>query len=206
MIAPAKPASNNEPEALIREAHARQLRRRLLAAAGVAIAAALVIGIYALTTSGTVAKTMGGSGGPSGVPLCRSSQLAAQVEWPARWLGSGWVLLTNTSRSSCSLPPGAPRAWITWGGTLMATHEVHRLDLFPSEWAPLRTAHLLRPGRKAFVTFAWLNWCGHSYRRLMRGHLGFGRAAVSFNLGAHPPYQTCGSPSIVQASRPFLVR
>ena len=41
MIAPPRPPSHDELEALIKEARARQLRRRLLGAAGVAIAAAL---------------------------------------------------------------------------------------------------------------------------------------------------------------------
>ena len=49
MIAPPKPPSHDELEALIKEARARQLRRRLIGAAGVAIASALALGIYGLT-------------------------------------------------------------------------------------------------------------------------------------------------------------
>jgi hypothetical protein len=208
MIAPPQPPSYDELEALFREARRRQLRRRLLAAAAVAVVVAAGLAIYALTLGGSPGPTTEDARGPGGVPLCRSSQLAAQVEWPAGETPDGWVLLTNTSGSPCSLAPGVPRVSITWGGKLMATHEVHRLGLHPSEWTPLRTAHVLRHGPKAWVTFAWLNWCGrrHSYRRLMRGHLRFGRAVVSFDVGAHPPYQTCSSPSTVQVSRPLLVR
>jgi hypothetical protein len=49
MIAPPKPPSQDELEALIKEARARQLRRRLLGAAGIAIAAAVGLSVYALT-------------------------------------------------------------------------------------------------------------------------------------------------------------
>jgi hypothetical protein len=52
MIAPPKPPSH-ELEALIKEARARQLRRRLLGAAGIAIAAALALSAYALSTRPT---------------------------------------------------------------------------------------------------------------------------------------------------------
>jgi hypothetical protein len=47
MIAPPRPPSHDELEALIKEARARQLRRRLLGAASIATAAAAGLGIYA---------------------------------------------------------------------------------------------------------------------------------------------------------------
>jgi hypothetical protein len=53
MLAPPRPPSHDELEALIKEARARQLRRRLLGAAGVAIVAAVGLGIYALTAGPT---------------------------------------------------------------------------------------------------------------------------------------------------------
>ena len=53
MIAPPRPPSHDELEALIKEARARQLRRRLLGAAGVAIAAAFALGAYALASGPT---------------------------------------------------------------------------------------------------------------------------------------------------------
>lgn len=206
MIAPPRPPSQDEPEALIKEARARQLRRRILGAAGVAIAAGLALGIYALAGGFGHASPAGSGQRPAAAPPCRSSQLTALMQWPYGETPDGWVLLTNTSRSSCSLPAGVPRAWITWGGKRLATHEVLRLGLHPSQWTPLRTAPVLRQGQQAFVTFAWLNWCNNPYRRLQTGHLRFGKAVVSFDVGAHPAYQTCGSPSIVQVSRPLLVR
>jgi hypothetical protein len=64
MIAPPKPPSHDELEALIKEARARQRRRRLLGAAGIATAAAAVLGAYALTAGPTprMSATPGGQG------------------------------------------------------------------------------------------------------------------------------------------------
>ncbi len=47
MIAPPKPPAQDELEALIKEARERQLQRRLLGAAAIAIGAAIALGIYA---------------------------------------------------------------------------------------------------------------------------------------------------------------
>ena len=70
MIAPPKPPAHDELELLIKEARERQLRRRLLGAAAVAIAAAIGLGAYALAagptqrtdaTSGARPRAAGGS-------------------------------------------------------------------------------------------------------------------------------------------------
>jgi hypothetical protein len=53
MIATPRPPSNDQLEALIREARERQLRRRLLGAASVAIVAAIGLGAYALSAGPT---------------------------------------------------------------------------------------------------------------------------------------------------------
>jgi hypothetical protein len=52
MIAPPKPPSHDGLEALIKEARERQRHRRLLAVAGVAIAAALGLSMYAFVSAG----------------------------------------------------------------------------------------------------------------------------------------------------------
>jgi hypothetical protein len=62
MIAPPRPPSHDELEALIKEARERQLRRRLLGAAGVAVAAAIGLGAYALA-AGPTQRTGANSGG-----------------------------------------------------------------------------------------------------------------------------------------------
>jgi Domain of unknown function (DUF4232) len=64
MIAPPRPPSRDDLEALIKEARARHLRRRLLGATGVAIAGALGIGIYAIATSGAQRAATASGGQP----------------------------------------------------------------------------------------------------------------------------------------------
>ena len=95
MIAPPKPPAHDELEALIKEARQRQLRRRLLGAAGVAVAAAIALGIYAFTIGGAQPKHAELRRSPSGVPLCRSSQISVSI--PGL---SGVIEQERTARSS----------------------------------------------------------------------------------------------------------
>src|SRR5437763_177586 len=64
MIAPPRSPSPVEIEALIKEARERQLRRRLVAAAGIAVAAALGLGVYAVAIGGTEQTDRGSGGRP----------------------------------------------------------------------------------------------------------------------------------------------
>jgi Protein of unknown function (DUF4232) len=160
MIAPPKPPEHDELEALIKEARARQLRRRLLGAAGVAIVAALGLTAYALAIGrGGHAKQTGGSasGGP---PLCRSTQLSTSAGVTAAG-GTVFdpVTLANTSSHACSLPAGIPHL-----------HVVFRGKVFPIKQVPWRfglsgfgtpAGHVLKPGRKAFVEVSWRDFCPH---------------------------------------------
>jgi hypothetical protein len=212
MIAPPKPPSHDDTEALIEEARARQLRRRLLGAAGIAVAAAIALGLYALTAGGDSSRSTAPAPiGPAGVPLCRSSQLSRSIGDP---IGPQpgptlWVVLTNTSRTACSLPVGTPKAWVTWQGKLLPTHERHLLGIRPAEWYPLRPISILKPGTKAGVTLEWRNWCAkpRSNRDLMRFHLRFDKVAgVSFSFGPRPACHAKGSPSTVLVSRPLDAR
>ena len=77
-----KPAPQDGLEALIEEARARQLRRRLFGAASVAIVAAIGLAGYALTIGGST-DLPGGAAKPEAEapPLCRSSQLSASSYW-----------------------------------------------------------------------------------------------------------------------------
>jgi hypothetical protein len=211
MIAPPQPASHDELGALIKEARARQLRRRLLAAAGLAIATALGLALYALTAGGHSSRGTESLPRPAGVPLCSSSQLSRSVGDPiGPELGpTFWVVLTNTSRSACSLPGGAPRAWVTWQGKLLQTHEQQRLGVRPAEWYPLRPIRVLKPRARAGVTLEWRNWCAspRSIRDLMRLHLRFDKlAGVSFSFGPRPACIAKNAPSTVYVSTPLDAR
>jgi hypothetical protein len=157
MIAPPKPPAYDELEALIKEARERQLRRRLLGAAGVAIAAAIGLGAYALATGGgTNGQSDGLPSAPVVVARCRASQLSAS----ARGLNGGGfgtmdgpATLTNISDTACSLPNGRPRVRILWRGRIVPTRETNE----SSEGPPLR---VLAPHSRAEILLTWSNWCG----------------------------------------------
>lgn len=112
MIAPPRPPSHQELEALIKEARARQLRRRLLGAAGFAIAAALALSTYALWV------------GPT-------QRTRATAKIPARAatgcdVAGGWRLRTDGLWSEPTGQHTVPLA-VTWTGTQPCT-----LDGYPT--------------------------------------------------------------------------
>jgi hypothetical protein len=158
MIAPPKPPANDEFEALIKEARKRQLRRRLLGAATIAIAAALGLGIYALTIDGRLGGTTGGS--PRTAPrVCRSSQLSTSAEFSAA-AGTTFlpVALKNTSSRACALPKGRPVVQILF--------RAKRLPIKQQLWSAPRdfgrpAGRMLSAGRTAYVELSWRDWCPH---------------------------------------------
>lgn len=155
MIAPPKPPSHHELEALIKEARARQLRRRLLGAAGVAIAAAVGLSIYAFA-AGSDGKREDAANAPAAAPLCHASQLSASADGmngAAFGTMEGAARLTNVSGSDCSLPSGRPRVRILWRGRIVSTREVTAASEGPP--LPVLAAH-----SRATILLSWGNWCG----------------------------------------------
>ena len=154
MIAPPRP-QHDELEALIKEARARQLRRRLLGAAGVAIVAALGLSVYAATIGGSRPASNVAQTGSAGVPLCRSGELSASAGFQGgtqTMLGS--VTLQNTGGAPCSLPQQRPLMSISWRGKVLPTKERGM-----SDGPPWPRARVLAPGQKASVYWQWLS-CG----------------------------------------------
>lgn len=106
---PVSPPSPEELEALIREARERQLRRRLLGAAAVAIAAAVGLGLYALWISGSPRAGPRPGTNPhavSSLPHCSSGQLLLSA--PTMWGAAAGSLIepltvTNTSNTACTV-------------------------------------------------------------------------------------------------------
>src|SRR5438874_5435668 len=124
MIAPPRPPSHDESEALIKEARARHLRRRLLGAAGIAVAAALGLGVYALMIGGNQSARSAQRRGSASVLFCRSGQLSGSAGFQGStqaMLGS--VTLQNTSDVACSLPQRRPLVTIGWRGKVIPTAE-----------------------------------------------------------------------------------
>jgi hypothetical protein len=213
MAARPRPSFPDEREALIREARERQLRRRLLAAAGVAIVAALALAIYALATSRDTSTGIGQPTGLGGMPRCRTSQISITfpmlvgVLSPGR---NGLLVMTNKTNTACSLPLRPPRARITWRGTVLTARQEPGRGIVLASWQPLRTVRKLVPGQKAAVSFYWQNWCGRprNYRPpFMTVHLRFDSVlAVSVPVGPHPFCAAPDKSSTIRVSRPLVVR
>jgi hypothetical protein len=205
MIAPPKPPAHDELEALIKEARARQLRRRLLGAAGVAVAAAVGIIIYAFITGGAVSNVpqQPTEGGRARVSLCRSSQLSMSIGGQgATQMILGGALITNTGGEACALPNGRPVVRLTWQGRPMQVAEPVPK---PGEVQSGRPAHILASGAKALISMRMGNWCGFQAPGLPTFRLVFGDGLTLSAPGLGAPI--CigpGSPAFLDVSAPLV--
>jgi hypothetical protein len=204
MIAPPKPPSHDELEALIKEARARQLRRRLLGAAGVAIAAAIGLGVYAFVTGGVNQGAQPSGAGPgAGVSPCRSSQLTIRIGGQgATQMILDAALITNTSGEACVLPNGRPVVRITWQERPMQVAEPVPK---PGEVQSGTPAHILAPGAKALISMRMGNWCGFQAPGLPTFRLVFGHGLTLSAPGLGAPI--CidpGSPAFLDVSAPLV--
>lgn len=146
----------DETEALIKEARERQLRRRLLGAASIAIAAAAGLSVYALATAGD-ARTTYVSPPPLRATVCRASQLSASFgSGGAAGLSLGGLVIGNTAGRSCSLPAGRPVVHVMFRGRLLPTRE--RSWGADQQFGP-RAGRVLRPGARAFFEVGWRGSC-----------------------------------------------
>jgi hypothetical protein len=202
MIAPPRRPSHDELEALIKEARARQLRRRLLGAAGVAIAAALGLSAYALTVGGGGHTKPTGGTANAGLPLCRASQLSATAGLSgAVGTMDGEATLTNMSGTTCSLPITPPRVTIFLHGVQMPA----RQKRMSGERSAL--VHILAPGAKAVVHMDWFDWCGKpSEGTLIRPTLRLRFDELQIAARAHVmTLPRCGSPGTGTRGSTILV-
>ncbi|HEU5243748.1 MAG TPA: hypothetical protein VFU33_05045 [Gaiellaceae bacterium] len=207
MIAPPRPGSHDELEALIKEARARQLRRRLLGAAGVAIAAAIGLGVYAFVTGRRTDHPNDGS--PTArlaAPLCRASQLSSTAGLNgAAGTIDGTVILTNTTAGACSFPTGRPHVNVLWRGHVLPTRESGEVP--PSG----RSVPVLGPHRGVAIDMDWANWCGRLDRRPAIAptfRLSWaGRLVVYVPNGvAAQPRCNGGGTSVISVGRPYRNR
>jgi hypothetical protein len=207
MLAPPKPPSHDDPEALIKEARARQLRRRLLVAAGLAVVAGIGLTVHALTV-GDSGETSVRSGLPRGTaPLCRSSQLSVSAIWDG---ASGnlfnFFTITNKGAAPCSLPTGSPTVLLTRGGSQLKVDERHSDNQFPGK--PVSS---LAPGRRAIVHLDWWNWCGPrlTYAETtttVTVQFAGGLRVTAPHLVGQPPCITPGHPSVITVGSPMKPR
>jgi hypothetical protein len=157
-VAPPKPPQD-ELEALIPEARARQLRRRLVAAACIAVAAALALSVYAIS-GGFKHQRSAGSQSAGAAPACRSSQLSTSAGFTAA-AGTTFnpVLMTNRSNQTCTLAVGVPNVQVLFRGETFSIRErpwTRGLGAFGTP-----AAHVLAPGAKDVVELSWLDFCPH---------------------------------------------
>lgn len=205
MIAPPLPPSRAELDALLKEARARQLRRRLFGAAGVAVLAAVGLAVYALTSAGNVPTQVGGSSPRSTPPLCRRSQLSVSAIWD----GAGGNLfnsfaIANRGGSACSLPLGRPTVLLTRRGMQLKVEE--RASSGNSSTG--KPVHSLAPGRRAIVHLDWFNWCGAqpAFARTTTSvtvRFADGLRVTAPNLLGQPRCISATEPSVLTVSRPL---
>jgi hypothetical protein len=205
MLAPPRPPSHDELEALIKEARARQLRRRLLGAAGVAIGAAVALSAYAGLTGGST-RNVGqppARGGRATGRLCRVGQLSVSAGFQGATQSlAGGATITNTGRSPCSLPRLQPVVRISLNG------ETLRIREWPFPYRISRgrpVVHVLTPREQATILMQWWNWCGKTGAATMTLRLGRGLTIVApQRLGEPTCIGTGPSPSsTLYVSRPL---
>jgi hypothetical protein len=182
MIAPPKPPSHDELEALIKEARERQARRRLLVAAGLAIAAALGLGAYAFTIGGGVSNVAQprGSVSRAGAPLCRSPQLVASVGFQASTqMLVGGAEVKNVSGSVCLLPRGWPSMRLLLHGKPLV---VRQKPNPPAHGVAPQTpsARVLAPGARAGIEMQWGNVCSVPHMPVSHGGIPLVADKVTF--------------------------
>lgn len=155
MIAPPKPPSHDELEALIKEARARQLRRRLLGAAGVAVATGLGLGVYALVTGG--AHRVGTASGSR--PQVVTAPCSAAAGWQLR-LDGVWsdttgqhtapLAITRIGGSACTLAGYPKIVLISSQAKALGFRYSHRGDLVVAARPP-HAVHFARDGSAYFL-------------------------------------------------------
>ena len=205
MIAPPKPPAQDELELLIKEARERQLRRRLLGAAGVVIGTAVTLSVFAVAVGGGGHARRTGSSASAGAPLCRASQLSSTAGLNGA-VGTldGTVLLTNAGGSACSFPTGRPRVTVLWRGHVLPTREARLPE------ARMRRLPVLAPHTAAAIDMDWANWCGKpSHKTLIDPTFRLawaGRLQVDVPNGISLPPPRCDggrSTSLISVGRPY---
>jgi len=209
MLAPPKPPSHDDLELLIKEARERQFRRRLLGTAGVAIAAAIGLSVYAFLAGDGLSNVAQppANRGRATAPLCAKSQLIATAGFQgATQTMLGGVTLQNTSAAACSLPAARPRLTISWRGKQLLTRE-KGMPTAP----PWPRAHVLAPGAKADVFFQWWSCGGSGLKSAVRPTfvMGFGHGLLVTARSKDVTPAFCGGlgdPRLLDVSRALVNR
>ena len=155
MIAPPRPPSHDELEALIKEARARQLRRRLLVAAGFAIAAALGLSIYA-SLGGSAGRTVTAAGSrPAAAAAACGVAGGWRLELDGLWSEptgqhTAPLAITRTGASACTLSGYPTVSLLDARRHMLSFRYSHRGDLVVDARKP-RPVHVGSHGSAYFL-------------------------------------------------------
>jgi hypothetical protein len=203
VIAPPKPPPT-DPEALIPEARDRQRRRRLIVVSTIALASGLTVALYSIVGGGSSSATARSRNSPSGAPPCRSSQLTTMYGGfglvPGDTRDVGALVLKNAGPPACSLP-GTPRVGVYSGGRRLVVRQLPANRGVPNSRGPL--ARTLGPGKTAWVSFLWSNWCGSTPNAPATFRYDFGRGLVLSQRWARPTCTAPRKPSTLRVAGPL---
>jgi hypothetical protein len=203
MLAPPKPPPR-DPEALIPEARDRQRRRRLIVVSTIAVASGLAVALYSVLGGGSSSATTKGRNSASGLPPCRASQLTTLYGVfglvPGHSGDVGALVLKNVGNASCSLP-GTPRIGVYSGGRRLAVTQLPANRTVPNSRGPM--AHILSPGKGAWVSFLWSNWCGSNPNAPATFRYDFGSGLVLSQRWARPTCTAPSEPSTLRVAGPL---
>jgi uncharacterized protein DUF4232 len=206
MIAPPRPPAHDELEALIKEARARQLRRRLLGAAGVAIAAALGLSIYAFMTDGPQRTAAAPGGHPQAAASCGVAggwRLKLDDLW-AEPTGqhTAPLAIRGSAASACTLVGYPTVVLLDARGRELAFRYSHRGDVVVAARPP-RVVHVPGHGSAYFVLNKYrCDIRSVSAARWLRVTLPGVRGSLTLRLPHYPIIDYCPSDP---PSRPIAV-
>lgn len=184
---PPRPPFQDELDALIREARERQLRRRLLGAAAIAILAAASLGIYAVFSEGSSRPTAGASASGLATTCPRGAlSLSLQTQGTATQAVT-FLTIRNPQGLTCSIT--APVVF-----EITANGQRARVLGNPLR---LRLHATLRGTRSSFWPLNgvwWGNYCGTRKGLRMTARVGSRSIATRFNV--LPDCLTAGNGSL----------
>jgi hypothetical protein len=163
VVSPPEQPRSDDLEALIREARARQWKRRLRAAAVVAVLAASALGSYALVGGNERGKNTGAPRGRGELTRCRASDLRLSSRGNGAFTSHSIIdfTFTNVSSGTCMLRGWPALQLVMRAGRRTPAHEgrIHNACLRVGSLIPVRTV-VLRPGDAASFNVMVLNQVG----------------------------------------------
>jgi hypothetical protein len=212
MLAPPRPPSHDELEALIKEARARQLRRRLFAAALVAIAAALSLSLYALATGGTHRTAIAAGGRPQATAAPCGVAAGWRLKLDGLWSEptgqhTAPLAITRNGTSACTLTGYPAIALLDAKGHELGFRYTHSGDQVIAPQQP-RLVHVAAHGSAYFLVNKYrCDFRALNTARFLRATLPGVRGSLILRLSGRSPvmdYCPADPPSRTVAVSPIV--